>query len=328
MSRNKKTKFISINNLSFHLGLMNGDVQEWIKRDKPKIVQNHIGHEAVELKLLEEYSHSSGYMEALHKALVLENRAMEFDIPEMMVRHKEEKFGILESCRSYINDLENIHRKYRDLINSFGYESKFMAAYLLFSRIISTAKICCLCQEHDHWYWASLLREIDEGSNLAEYFIIAGDSLEGKKHLHEWFRQNKAPTDSVCRKILSEKLSTTNPDCSEENNLDLMDELYHHKSKFTHQTFWTIREITKFKITDGMAMIEKIEYGPIEYQRKLLELSIFFRSNLIPCFASFIKCFQKLLLSQEDLVSLCEISKKIMNEDEQAYLREHFIVSV
>ena len=71
-----------------------------------------------------------------------------------------------------------------------------------------------------------------------------------------------------------------------------------------------------------MAMIEKIEYGPIGYQNKLLELVVFFRSNLLPCFPTFLKCFQELPLSKEDITHLCKVSRKLMDEGTEAYQKE------
>src|SRR5690606_3411298 len=122
------------------------------------------------------------------------------------------------------------------------------------------------CQEHDYWHWTAQLRDINEGISLAEYFITEGDSPKGKEYLHKWFRQNYAPKDSICRDALAASYAAANSDYSEENHLELMEELYNKKSKLTHQTFRSIREITKFKIVDGKVVIDKIECGPIGYQ--------------------------------------------------------------
>ena len=313
---------INVETLSYRLGLADEDVYAWIKRDAPTMSQDHMGRPTVPFEFLEQYSHSTDYIEALNKALLFENRVLGSADPKINQKWKEEKLRILESCRVYINDLETTHRKYLQPINVTGYGSKLMAAYLLYSRVISTLKMCCLCQEHDYWHWGSLLREIDEGLNLAEYFVTEGDSPTGKTYLHKWFRQNYAPKDSVCRDILSESLTVTNPSYSKENNIELMKELYEKKSKLTHQTLRSIREITKFKILNGMAVIEKIEYGPIGYQNKLLELAVLFRSNLLPCFPTFLKCFQGLPLNPEDITYLCKVSKKLMDEDTEAYRKE------
>ncbi len=60
----------------------------------------------------------------------------------------------------------------------------------------------------------------------------------------------------------------------------------------------------------------------IGYQRKLLELTIFFRSNLLTCFPTFLKCFQGLPLSKEDTEHLSKISRQLMNEDTEACRKE------
>lgn len=320
--KSSSPKYISVENLIYRLGLPDEDVWEWINKDKPNMSQDHMGRTTVPFELLEQYSRSSGYIKALNQGLVLENLSMGFDDPKTNLKWKVEKLLILESCRAHIIDLETIHRKYLQPVNISGYGSKIMAAYLLFSRIISTLKMCCLCQEHDYWHWGSQLREIDEGLTLAEYFITAGDSPKGSDYLHKWFRQSYAPKDSVCRDVISESLTSTDPSYTKESNLALMEEIYEKKSKLTHQTFRSIREITKFKILNGMAQIDKIEYGPIGYQRKLLELTIFFRSNFLTCFPYFLKCFQGLPLRKEDTAHLCEISRKLMDEDTKAYRNE------
>lgn len=315
-------KYINVENLSYRLGLADEDVWDWINKDKPNMLQDHMGRATVPFELLEQYSRSPGYIKALNKVLVLENLSTGSDNPKINQKWKEEKLLILESCRARINDLEIIHRKYLHEVNASGYGSKIMAAYLLFSRLISVLKMCCLCQEHDYWHWGSQLREIDEGLTLAEYFITAGDSPKGSNYLHKWFRQNYAPKDSACRDLISESLTITDPSYTKENNLALMEEIYEKKSKLTHQTFRSIREVTKFKILNGIALIAQVEYGPVRYQKKLLELTVFFRSNLLTCFPTFLKCFQGLPLSKEDTAHLCKISRKLIEEDTEAYKKE------
>jgi hypothetical protein len=315
-------KWISIEDLSYHLGLADDDVCEWIKRDAPNMSQDHMERPTVPLELLKQYSDSADYLKALPKALFFENHAMGSDDPQSNQRWKEEKLQILKSCYSAIDYLKIIHFKYLQPVNACRYGSKTMAAYLLFSRVISTLKMSCLCQEDDYWHWTSLLREINEGIILAEYFITEGDSPKGKDYLHKWFRQNYAPKDSVCRDALAASYAAANTDYTKENHLSLLEELYGKKSKLTHQTFRSIREITKFKVIDGNVVIDRLEYGPIGYQRKLLELTVFFRSNLITCFSAFKACFKSLPLSKEDLSDLGKIAKTLLDEDTRAFRKE------
>jgi hypothetical protein len=317
-----KKKWISIEDLSHCLGLADEDVYEWIKRDAPTMSQDHMERPTVPFELLKQYSDSAEYIQVLPKALFFENCAMGPDDPQSNQRWKEEKLQILKSCYSAIYRLEIIHSNHLQLVNACGYGSNTMAAYLLFSRVISILKMSCLCQEHDYWHWTAQLREINEGTSLAEYFITKGNSPEGKESIHQWFRQNYAPRDLVCRKALSTSYAAASSDYPEENHLGLMEELYDKKSKLTHQTFRSIREITKFKVVDGKVVIAKIEYGPMGYQKKQLELAVFFRSQLINCFSAFKACFKNLPLDQNDTDELSKIVKKLFDEDTEAYRKE------
>jgi len=318
----KKKERISIEDLSYRLGLADEDVYEWIKRDALSMSQDHMERPTVPFDLLKQYSNSPEYIKALPRALFFENLAMGPDDPQSNQKWKEEKLQILKSCYSAIESLKNIHFNHLQSVNACGYGSNTMAAYLLFSRVISTLKMSCLCQEHDYWHWTAQLREINEGISLAEYFITEGDSPEGKESLHQWFRQNYAPRDLVCRKALSTSYAAANSDFTEENHLGLMEELYDKKSKLTHQTFRSIREITKFDVVDGKIVIGKIEYGPMGYQRKQLELAVFFRSNLITCLSAFQACFKGLPLNKSDADELVKIVKKLFDEDTEAYRKE------
>jgi hypothetical protein len=315
-------KWISIQDLSYRLGLVDEDIDEWIKRDAPNKSQDHMERPTVPFELLKQYSYSEEYIKALPKALFLESYAMGPDNPIINQRWKEEKLLILKSCYSAVDSLEIIHSKCLQSVNACGYGSKTMAAYLLFTRVISTLKMSCLCQEHDYWHWTPQIREINEGIILAEYFITEGDSTKGKEHLHQWFRENYAPKDLICRKALSTTYAAANSEYTAENHLGLMDELYEKKSKLTHQTFRSIREITKFKLVDGDVIIDRVEYGPIRYQRKLLDMAVFFRSNLITCISAFLACFKNLPLNKSDADELIKIVKKLFAEDTQSYREE------
>lgn len=318
----KKKERISIEDLSYHLGLADEDVHEWVKRDAPNMAQDHMERSTVPFDLLKQYSNSPEYIKALPKALFFESRAMGPDDPQSNQRWKEEKLQILKSCSLAIDSLAIIHSNCLQAVNVYGYGSKIMAAYLLFSRVISTLKMSCLCQEHDYWYWTPQLREINEGITLAEYFITEGDSPKGKESLHQWFRQNYAPKDLICRNALSTSYAAANSDYTAENHLGLMEELYEKKSKLTHQTFRPIREITKFKVVDGKIVIDRIENGPIRYQRKHLELAVFFRSNLVTCLSAFQACFKGLPLNKSDAEELVKIVTTLFHEDTEAYRKE------
>ena len=68
-----------------------------------------------------------------------------------------------------------------------------------------------------------------------------------------------------------------------------MNELYQKKSKFTYRTYHVIREITKYKPMAGEILhIDEIEYGTYSYERKLFELTDFFKSSIWTSFQYFL----------------------------------------
>jgi hypothetical protein len=69
-----------------------------------------------------------------------------------------------------------------------------------------------------------------------------------------------------------------------------MNELYQLKSKWTHPTYSSIREVTQFDTNSGIEIVN-IEYGGITFERKLIDLTHFFRSSIWSSFQVFQLCF-------------------------------------
>lgn len=314
--KSEKIKYIAIEDLVSCLGLLKEDVLRWIERDKPDIRLDFRERKSVPTTLIKQYANCDEYARACAKAISIERAFRDVDNHTTNQKIKRKRLKLLDTYESYISNLEKIHHKYLDLVNKTGNESSTMAAYLLFSRVISTLKMCCLCQRHNYWNCGSLLREIDEYLAVAEYFTYSKNSTEGKVVLRRWFRENDAPKHAECREIISEKTTTANPIHSKKNNYDLINELYQKKSKFTHPTYLGIREITKYKISDnGAPCVEEIEYGASSYERKLLELTEFFKSSIWTSFQVFILCFYDLPLTKEDRDYLSDINRKFTAEE-------------
>jgi hypothetical protein len=309
-NKQKNIPNIPITTLSHTLGVLEADLIAWVRRDKQIITLDSMGRECVPKTLLEKYSRDSEYTKAFNKGIVTEIKARSI-IEKQYPKFKKKRLELLVLYNKYINSLETIHKKYLDKINAIGNESNIMAAYLLFSRVISTLKMFCLCMENNYWYSGSLLREIDESLFLAETFVTDKDNPKTKEALHKWFRENNAPSNSVCRKLLAKKMSSADVTFKEEENKSIMDEIYDKKSKFTHPTYNVIKEITKYKITPNeIPVIEELTYGPCNNEEKLLELTVLFKSSIWTTVQSFLFCFHNLPLKEDDRKDLKDLNKK------------------
>jgi hypothetical protein len=127
----------------------------------------------------------------------------------------------IEKYQDYLKTIEGIHSNYSKLVDLTRDETALAAAYALHAKVLNLLNMAFLTIEHHYWYASLLLRPIDEAIDLAEYFIIKEDTEVGKKDLKAWFRENKSPSHSTCRKAISE----------------FMGSLYGAKSKAVHPTF-------------------------------------------------------------------------------------------
>ena len=313
--KSKDAKYIAVDDLISRLGLLDVDVHYWLSRDKPKARKDHRERESVPMEFLENYSSCAEYMDALKRAVMAERLSREADDLQITLRLKRERSELLDIYEAYIRCLEILHRKYLDSANKAGLESSAMAAYLLFTRVISTLKMSCLCLKNGYWTSGSLLREIDECLDVAKFFVITKGTSKGEKALRQWFRQNCAPSHGVCRKEIAIWRASLNRETDEEQHHELLNEIYNKKSKFTHPTYATIREVSKYK-ADDITSIEEVDYGPCSYERKLHELTHFFRSSIWSSFQTFLACFiHELPLLEEDIECLLNYDKKFQEWD-------------
>lgn len=308
-------KYIAVDDLISRLGLLDVDVYYWLNRDKPKRRNDHRGRPSVPMEFLERYSSCAEYMGAFSRAVAAEKLSREADHFQIISQLKIERSKLLDIYDVYIGDLEALHRKYLDSANRAGCESSAMATYLLFSRAISTLKMTCLCLRNDYWNSGSLLREIDECLNVAEFFVLTKGASKGEKALRQWFRESRVPNNEDCRKEIANRMTSLDKETDEKQHRELLNELYQKKSKFTHPTYATIREVTKYNV-GGIPSVEEIDYGPCSYERKLHELTIFFRSSIWSSFQTFFVCFiQSFPLLEVDIEYLRNYDKKFQEWD-------------
>lgn len=308
-------KYIAVDDLISRLGLLDVDVYYWLNRDKPKTRNDHRGRPSIPMEFLERYSTCAEYMGAFSRAVAAERSSRESDHFQITPQLKRERSKLLDTYDLCIGDLEALHRKYLDSANRAGCESSTMAAYLLFSREISTLKMVCLCLRNDYWTSGSLLREIDECLGVAEFFVLTKGASKGEKALRQWFRENRVPKHEDCRKEIAIRMALLDKETAEEQHRELLNELYQKKSKFTHPTYATIREVTKYNV-EGIPSVEEIDYGPCSYERKLHELTHFFRSSIWSSFQTFFICFvREFPLLEEDIEYLRNYDKKFQEWD-------------
>jgi hypothetical protein len=305
---------MSVEELIGHLGLLDSDVDQWLVRDNPETYRDHMGRISVPKELLDRYSNSAEYTPAFQKAVRAEKAQREADERCRNERFQKERLELLDIYDLYVCDLESMHRKYLDTANLAGYESSAMAAYLLISKAISILKMGCLCLRSGYWYSGSLLREVDESLDVAQYFVLTKGTSDGEKALRRWFRQNHAPKHEVCRREIAIGIASVIRDIDKQQHQELLNELYQKKSKWTHPAYGAIREVTRFNL-DGATSVEDVVYGPCNFERKLLELTQFFRSSIWTSFQVFLTCFRtELPLTQKDIDYLLKYDKSFQEQ--------------
>ncbi len=287
--KNKKEKFIAISEIAFNLGLFESDVESWLSDENPKIKLDHRERSSVSSFYMDKLSRDDRYVTAKRKSLESENILRKSETATIKKNLKNERKNLLKDYTGYISNLENLHKSCCERIKFHHHESSITAAYLLFSKVISCLKMGVLSIEHGFWYGGSVIREIEEALDLAHYFVICQNTSKGQVTLHQWFRHNRAPPHFVCREAISKHFAKLSG-ADEEDHKDLMNELYQLKSKWTHPTYSSIREVTQFDTNSGIEIVN-IEYGGITFERKLIDLTHFFRSSIWSSFQVFQLCF-------------------------------------
>lgn len=312
-TKNQKEKYMAISDIAFNLGLLDSDVRAWLSKEQPNVKRDHRQRPCVSSRYLELLSRKDDYEISKRKSLESDKILRKEEVGDKKAHFIAERTRLLKIYSGYISDLENLHRSCLDRVNAHHHESCITAAYLLIAKVISCLKLGCLSLEHGYWYGGSVIREIDEALDLANYFVISNETDEGQNNLHQWFRHNRAPQHFVCRQAIAKYMSELLSEIDKQNHQDLMNELYQIKSKWTHPTYSSIREVTQFD-TDTGINISKIEYGGITFESKLFELTHFFRSSIWSSFQVFQLCFSTGLPLTKDEDVLIKQYDKVFQE--------------
>lgn len=157
-----------------------------------------------------------------------------------------------------------------------------------------------LCFSNLFWDSKILFRPIDEAVMLAEYFIISQDTDIGKKHLKEWFRENRSPSNVICRETISNYMQKILPDFYDTYKKNLS-EVYSIKSKSIHHSLNSILETYNVTIEKDNIKQVGFDFGKCTYTSKILETIEFFQSSIWTAFQGFFICFNSSMpLTKED----------------------------
>ena len=217
---------------------------------------------------------------------------------------------LLEQYRKDIEVLEKIHNKYKNKVNILNDETALAAAYILFAKVINLLNMACLCLENFYLNAGTLLRIIDETIDVAEYFIFSEGTEKGDLDLKIWFREDVSPKNFICREELSKYTSSIIQNKPEANK-ELMNTLYHLKSKMIHPTRSIILESLIYSEKEGILLPNSFDYKKCSYARKIYELTKFFESSIWTAFQGFFMCFhEKMPLEKDDKDILISFNDK------------------
>lgn len=314
--KEKKESYITVEEAMHSMRVAPLHMENWIREGRVKVVDTPIGRTIRESEF-KKLAHSPEALEAALEGLANQTARRESD--ETTGRSQEFKVEIAQVVQEYyahIDTLERIHRKYHDRLDVLSTQSPTVAAYIIFSKILALLRMTCLCLEHHYWDAVILLRPIDEAVTLAEYFVTTADSAQGKKHLEEWFRENKSPSSSVCREGVEEFFKSLPPEQGDGTIGHALRQLYQVKSKPVHNTLNDIMEVYQTRLENGKLIGVGFDYGPCSYPRKMLGFIHFFRSSIWTTVQSFQICFQVAapLLEQEDINALLNLNLKFLRE--------------
>lgn len=296
-------KLVAIENMAHDLGIQQEDLIEWLNNQSAEIKKDFMGRDAVRSEFKNGFASYAEYPTALLKSIKIENLHKKLSNIESQY-FKTQRIKIIERYRVIISALQEIHQNQLEIINKKQPESAIRVAYLLFSKAINCLYMGCDNLEAGYWFAGSVIREIDETVDLAQYFIFTKDTEEGQKAIRLWFRENQAPKHSICREVISSRMALINPNVEQDNHKSLVNELYQKKSKWVHPTFSSIRETAEFNPEKSLEILS-LNYRFTEFEVKIYELADFFRSSIWTVFSTFTICFiNDLPLPQNDLDKL------------------------
>lgn len=294
---------VAIENMAHDLGIQQEDLAAWLNDQSAEISKDFMGRDAVSSEFKTRFASSEKYEASLIESFKIENFHKKLSDVESQ-HFKDQRLRLIEKYRVLISTLQEIHQNQLEVVNTNSPESPIRAAYLLFSKAINCLYMGCDNLEAGYWFAGSVIREIDETVDLAQYFLFTKETEKGQKALRCWFRQNQAPAHSICREIIAERMALINPNVERDNHKSLVNELYQKKSKWVHPTFSSIRETAEFNPEKSLEILQ-LNYRFTEFEVKIYELTDFFRSSIWTVFSTFTICFiNDLPLPQKDLNKL------------------------
>ena len=316
--KGKEENLVHVDDVIYTLRVSPDQMKVWLAENRFKVCTSQ-GKPAIKQGDFKKLAHSQDVHEASLKAFSFEVKRRERDEKSGKSQRFCSEIAIkIETYRSYIQVLEDIHAGYYDHLDPLHDETPLVAAYILYSRVISLLKMGCLCLENHFWDVRILLRPIYEAVDLADYFVIPQNTDQGRTHLREWFRENQSPSNSTCRQAIAKH---TQPTAESKDWLEgIMRDHYDRQSKAIHHTYNGIMEVYKAKTEDGGVVPLGFDYGPCSYPRKLWESTRSFQFSIWNAVKRFYLCFgNRLPLRQEDIDTLCALVQKFADEAEQEY---------
>lgn len=314
MRKPKNDYFVSLGDAAFTLGVLESDLLQWVKKDSPEVGHDYLNRKAIRKSYMERCAHKNDYLSKLKNSLHAEKKEIENESEETIQFYNNERAALIELYVEFIGDLKNLHQKYLKTVEAHGIENPVLAAYLLFSKAIST--LSCLCDnlKNGYWYVGSMLREIDETLDVAHYFIINKDVNSNKTDLENWFRLGLSPAHFKCRKAIAKQYAQLDPSVNQKNHEMLMSSLYGAKSKFIHPTFLSIRDCSIITYQEKEVSIKQQCYGTSIRHKRLWELTHFSKSSIWTSFQLFMVIFiDSMPLDQRDIDYLLEYDNKFAN---------------
>ncbi len=317
--RPKTEKLIRIDNAIFILRISPAQLRSWQDEGRFEIKLNRNGKPCITENDLRKLAYSNDKLQASREFFIFSAlRRIVHESKGKNAFFQDEIKKNVEKYRNFNKTIEKIHSNYGNRVDLTRDETALAAAYALLAKVLNLLNMAYLALENHYWYASLLLRPIDEAIDLAEYFIIKKDTSVGKKHLETWFRENKSPSHSTCRKEISEFTGTILGEEITEIHQETLSDLYDAKSKSVHPTFNEIMMVL-FNAKLKNMEIDSIDfdYGPSTNLEELYLLSLFFQSSIWSTVQGFLFCFEdKMPLLKKDKEILFSLNKIFEEESD------------
>ncbi|MCJ8321556.1 MAG: hypothetical protein MJK12_18115 [Colwellia sp.] len=304
---------VPIEDAAIVLGILDSQMAQWVREDKPDILKNHSGALSVPKSYVTSCSSKHDYYRALLNSIRVENEHKTYVLTGKKKNqlHKSRQ-SMLKVYSEWISRLEQIHKEYKKIFNELDNESWEFATYILLSRAIGLLKGIVVLLSQGYWYAGSIIREVDETLDVAQYFKIRAQKGE-YTDLIKWFRMDVAPGHSKCRKVISEHHASLVLNSDAKKHEYLLNELYQKKSKWTHPNFGVIRESGSFDIVDNKLQINQLCYGECEHEFKIIGLVDFFKSSIWTTYQQFMILYVDILSLEhrEEIIEFDQLQKRM-----------------